>query len=135
MNIQIPQGPVTDANDNITLEWFLFMQSLITLSNGSGWSAADLAVQQAFDTDNTSQVADLQAQIKKIPTGDSPFAIDSNATADTAIRRLDSVETALDFMPSSSGPAQYVPDMPVMPSGNVALSNVGSLMAFSARHG
>ena len=158
MTIQSPYLPganvaFLDARGFISRPWYLFLQNQFNLTDpNTNIGVNDLAVQVAFDNDNTSQVADLQAQIDKLDLSGNPFEIASNATADTAMRRLDGVDVMLDFVPSSpqlmvdlSVPLAFMPsspvvpaevyDMPVMLSGSVSQSNIGTLLAYSARHG
>ena len=72
--------------------WYLYWQNLLTLSDSGGGSTnADLAVYQAFDADNTSDIAALQREIDLLGGDDSdPFAVAGtvryvNATAPSGV--------------------------------------------------
>lgn len=151
VNIQIPQGPVTDKNGNITLEWALFIQSLIAMGGGnSSFTINDLAVAQAFDTDNTSQVADLQRQISHLDTGQNPFSTDGNSQVTAVGARLTALENAQTFDPKSDYPkpepldvtfekTSYVSpevlDIPVPLSGFSPVATLPIMFVYAARHG
>jgi hypothetical protein len=51
----------------VSRSWYLFLENLITLVDPNVVpSADDLAVEQAFDSDNTSQVSELQKEIDRL---------------------------------------------------------------------
>ena len=77
----------------VSRSWYLFLENLITLVDPSVVpSTDDLAVEQAFDGDNTSQVSELQKQIARLggQETDDIWAVTGtvryvNATAPTGV--------------------------------------------------
>ena len=162
MTIQSPylpraNVPFLDDTGHVSRPWYLYLQNMFNLVDPSGnVNANDLAVQVAFDNDNTSQVADLQNQIDRLDgAGQDPFT-DGNADVTAVAGRVSAIETqnalgvgnaevaalavalgsvqvGMDFIPSSPAPFQEIPDLPARPS------QVGygpaTLQAFSAAHG
>jgi len=69
-NPQIPasrEAFIDPRTGMVSRSWYLFLQNLITLVDPNVVpSADDLAVEQAFDSDNTSQVSELQKEIDRL---------------------------------------------------------------------
>ena len=66
-NIPAPRVPFIDERTGLMArEWYRFLLNLfvITGSGSSDMTLSDLAVQQAFDSDNTSQVSALNVSLK-----------------------------------------------------------------------
>ena len=65
--------PFIDDTGHVARPWYLYLMNLELLS-GDDSNVNDLAVQQAFDNDNTSQVAELQAEIDALGSSEAdPF--------------------------------------------------------------
>lgn len=77
----------------VSRSWYLFLQNLITLVDPNVVpSADDLAVDQAFDSDNTSQVSEIQKEIERLRgrEGEDIWSVTGtvryvNATAPTGV--------------------------------------------------
>jgi hypothetical protein len=95
-NPQIPasrEAFIDPRTGMVSRSWYLFLQNLITLVDPNVVpSADDLAVDQAFDSDNTSQVSEIQKEIELLRgrEGEDIWAVTGtvryvNATAPTGV--------------------------------------------------
>lgn len=128
MTIQTPflpnaSVPFLDvATGMVTRPWYLWLQNQQTLTDpGGNVSANDLAVQVAFDTDNTSQIAAIQYEINNLDTGVDPFSLDVPPAALASLSsKVGGIETQIDF--NVMGTVRYV--NATAPSGVLSLSGV-----------